>query len=288
MRNPFKKSIENESPAWNISVYTILTIVALVSLFPILNVVSKSFSTVGKEVVFLPQGITWFNWGYVLAESAFYRAFGVSVLVTLFGTLLSVGFMFMAAYPLSKKDLPFRKGFMMFFMVVMLFSGGIVPNFVVMTMLGLTNTPFALVIPSLVQVYNMILLKNNLEGVPAEIEESARIDGAGNMVILVQILLPICIPSIASVALFTAVTYWNNYFNALLYISPMAEELYPLAMYILNRIKTAADVDDMTVLNQKTYIDAAMIVISMLPIVCAYPFVLKFFVGGLTVGSVKG
>ena len=176
----------------------------------------------------------------------------------------------------------------MFFMVVMLFSGGIVPCFFVMKSLNLLNTPFALVLPSLVQVYNMILLKSNLEGIPAEIEESARIDGAGNMVILTQILLPICIPSIASVALFTAVTYWNNYFSSLIYLIN-AEEWYPLAMYILNRINTSADVlGDQKLYMQKEFIDAAMIVLSILPIVCVYPFVLKFFVGGLTVGSVKG
>ncbi|MBP3434587.1 MAG: carbohydrate ABC transporter permease, partial [Clostridia bacterium] len=105
---------------------------------------------------------------------------------------------------------------------------------------------------------------------------------------LVQILLPICVPSIASVTLFTAVTYWNNYFTSLIYLIN-AEQYYPLAMYILNRINTVPDVfGDQKLLMQKEYIDAAMIVLSMLPIVCIYPFVLKFFVGGLTVGSVKG
>ncbi len=287
-KNPFKKTIENEAPIWNIFVHVALAIIALTCLFPILNVVAKMFSTYGKAVTFLPIGLTWYNIGQVLGMSSFYRAFGMSVLVTVVGTTLSVSFMFMAAYPLSKKDLPFRKGFMMFFMIVMLFSGGMVPSFFVMKTLNLLNMPAALILPTLVQVYNLILLKNNLEGIPAEIEESARIDGAGNVVILVQILLPICVPSIASVTLFTAVTYWNNYFTSLIYLIN-AEQYYPLAMYILNRINTVPDVfGDQKLLMQKEYIDAAMIVLSMLPIVCIYPFVLKFFVGGLTVGSVKG
>lgn len=288
VKNPFKKTIENDAPVWNIVNYVILTLVALACFLPMLNVVSKSVSTFGKTVSLLPQGFTWYNVKYVLGTQSFYRAFLMSVFVTVGGTSLSVVFMFMAAYPLSKKDLPYRKGIMIFFMVVMLFSGGIVPNFFVMKTFNLLNTPFALILPTLVQVYNLILLKNNLEGIPAEIEESARIDGAGNGIILVKILLPICVPSIASVALFTAVTYWNNYFNALIYLIN-AEEYYPLAMYILNRINTEADVlGDQKLYMQKEYIDSAMIVISMLPIVCVYPFVLKFFVSGLTVGSVKG
>lgn len=288
IKNPFKKSIANESPIWTICIYVLLAIIAVASLTPILNVVAKTFSTFGKTVSIIPQGFTLYNVKYVLKSWSFYRAFFVSAGVTVCGTALSVAFMFMAAYPLSKKDLPLRQGFMIFFMIVMLFSGGIVPNFFVMKTFNLLNTPFALVLPTLVQVYNLILLKNNLEGVPAEIEESARIDGANNAVILVQILLPICVPSIASVALFTAVTYWNNYFNALIYLIN-AEEWYPLAMYILNRINTAPDVlGDQKLLMQKDYIDAAMIVISILPIVCVYPFVLKFFVSGVTAGSVKG
>lgn len=288
MRNPFKKSIENESPIWTVVIHTVLLLVALICLFPLLNIVAKMFSTYGKTVAFLPVGFTWYNIKQVLGTMSFYRAFGMSVFVTGVGTLLSVSFMFMAAYPLSKKDIPFRKGIMMFFMIVMLFSGGMVPSFFVMKSLNLINTPFVLILPTLVQVYNLILLKSNLEGIPAEIEESARIDGAGNIVVLVRILLPICVPSIASVALFTAVTYWNNYFTSLIYLIN-AEEYYPLAMYILNRINTSADVlGDQKLYMQKDYIDAAMIVLSMLPIVCVYPFVLKFFVGGLTVGSVKG
>ena len=288
-RNPFKKSLENEAPVWNIVNHILLAIIALVCLIPFLNIVSKAFSTYGKGVVaVLPQGFTGFNIKYALQNVEFYRAFFVSIGVTVVGTTLSVGFMFMAAFPLSKKDLPFRSGIMIFFMIVMLFSGGIVPNFFVMKTFGLLNTPFALVFPAVVQVYNMILLKNYLEGIPAEIEESAHIDGASNGRILVSILLPICVPSIASVALFTAVTYWNNYFNALIYLGG-AHEWHPLAMYVQNWINWAPPKDGNPVLrDQKAYIDAAMIVISILPIICVYPFVLKFFVGGLTVGSVKG
>ena len=268
--------------------YTILTIVALSCLLPFLNVVSKSFSTYGKTVMLLPQGFTWFNLGKVFTNIAYFRSFGISFIVTVGGTAMSVAFMFMAAYPLSKKDLPYRSGIMIYFMIVMLFSGGIVPNFFVMKMLGLLNTVWALILPALVQVYNLILLKNALEGVPEEIEESARIDGAGYARVLVSILFPVLIPTIASVGLFTAVSYWNNYSNALIYLIN-AESIYPLAMFILNRINSVPDIlGDQQLYHQKTYIDSAMVIISILPIVMVYPFVLKFFVRGLTVGSVKG
>lgn len=288
VKTPEKKLHKQEDVVFHVVNYILLAIIALACLVPFFNVIAKAFSEYGKTVVFWPQDFTWYNMKQVFTDVAYFRAFGISVLVMVLGTSLSVGIMFMAAYPLSKKDLPFRKGIMIFFMVVMLFSGGIVPNFFVMKMLGLLNNVAALILPSIVQVYNMILLKNNLEGIPAEIEESARIDGASNGRILVSILLPISLPSIASVALFTAVSYWNNYFSALIYLTS-AENLYPLAMYILNRINSVPDVlGDPILFRQKTYIDSAMIIISILPIVCVYPFVLKFFVSGLTVGSVKG
>lgn len=287
-KNPFKKSLENEAPIFNVVNYIILAILALICFVPFLNLIAKSFSTYGTVVSLLPVKITGDNVGYIFAQVGFYRSLLVSVLVTVAGTVLSVGIMFMAAYPLSKKDLPFRQGFMIFFTVVMLFSGGIIPNFVVMKLFGLLNTPFALIIPSIVQVYNMILLKSNLEAIPGEIEESAYIDGASHGRILVSILLPISLPSIASVSLFTAVTYWNNYFNALLYL-PVAKEMWPLALYILESVNAPINQVNPTFKDfAKDNINSAMILVSILPIVCVYPFVLKFFVGGLTVGSVKG
>ena len=283
-----KKDRRRKVSSLAVANYALLTLIAVICIVPFFNVISKSFSTYGKTILLLPKGRTFYNYKQVFSTFAFFRAFFVSVGVTITGTILSVAVMFMAAYPLSKKDLPFRGAIMVFFTIVMLFSGGIIPNFFVVKTLGLLNTPFALVLPSVVQVYNMILLKSGLEAIPAEIEESARIDGAGNGRILASILLPISVPSIASVGLFTAVSYWNNYFQALIYLIN-AEKYYPLALYILNRINTAPDIlGDQKLYQQKEFIDSAMIILSILPIVCVYPFVLKFFVRGLTVGSVKG
>ena len=257
-----KKDRRRKVSSLAVANYALLTLIAVICIVPFFNVISKSFSTYGKTILLLPKGRTFYNYKQVFSTFAFFRAFFVSV--------------------------PFRGAIMVFFTIVMLFSGGIIPNFFVVKTLGILNTPFALVLPSVVQVYNMILLKSGLEGIPAEIEESARIDGAGNGRILASILLPISVPSIASVGLFTAVSYWNNYFQALIYLIN-AEKYYPLALYILNRINTAPDIlGDQKLYQQKEFIDSAMIILSILPIVCVYPFVLKFFVRGLTVGSVKG
>ena len=268
--------------------YALLVLIILLCLLPFVNVIAKAFSTNGRTVSLLPVGAPIYNFKYVFTTWPYFRAFFVSVAITVVGTALSVGVMFAAAFALSKQDLLFRKGIMIFFIIIMLFSGGIVPNFFVMRTLGLLNTPFALIFPSVVQVYNLILLKNFLEGVPKEIEESAYIDGARNFQVMTFILFPIAMPAVASVALFTAVTFWNNYFAALIYL-PNADQFWPLAMYILNYINSTPDVlGDQMLFQQKAYIEMAMIIVSILPILAIYPFVSKFFVKGVTVGSVKG
>lgn len=283
-----KSSSIKENKAFRIVNYILLTLVILLCLLPFVNVIAKSFSTYGKTVSLVPMDFTFYNYGFIFTNWPYFRAFFVSVGVTVFGTVLSVAVMFSAAYALSKPSFPLRKAIMVFFIIVMLFSGGIVPNFFVMKILGLLNTPFALVFPSVVQVFNLILLKNYLEGVPREIEESAQIDGGTNLKIMIFICFPIALPSIASVALFTAVTYWNNYFASLIYL-PNASQWWSLAMFMLNYSNTTPDVlGDQKLLLQKNYIEAAMIIVSIIPILAIYPFVTKYFVKGVTVGSVKG
>ena len=152
----------------------------------------------------------------------------------------------------------------------------------------LAHSPLALILPSVVQVYNLILIKSYLEGLPPELEESAKIDGANNLQIMFKVLLPVSLPCVASVSLFTAVTFWNNYTSALIYLGT-EEKWYPLSLYILNYIQSEPDALNPTLENiQKANIESAMIVVSILPILIIYPFVLKFFTKGVTVGSVKG
>ena len=277
-----------ENRLFNIINTIALTIISIICFIPFLNVLSVALSTAGNDINFTPKGFTWYNFQYVFSDTGFWRAMGVSFLVVVCGTLLSVTVMFAAAYALSKPNFPARRGIMVFFIIVMIFSGGMVPNYLVVSTLGLTKTPLALILPSVVQVYNLILIKSYLEGLPLELEESASIDGANNLQIMFKILLPMSMPCVASVSLFTAVTLWNNYTSALLYLGT-EEKWYPLSLYILNYIQLPPDTLSVAMKDlQKDNIEAAMIVVSIIPILLVYPLVLKYFTKGVTVGAVKG
>ena len=266
----------------------LLVVISLVSFLPFLNVISVALSTAGNQVNFWPKGFELFNFKHVFADTGFWRALGVSFFVVVVGTALSVMVMFSAAYALSKKDFPCRKGLMVFFIITMIFSGGMIPNYIVVRELGLTGTPWALILPSVVQTYNLILIRSYLEGLPPELEESAGIDGANSLQIMFRVLLPVSMPCVASVSLFTAVTFWNNYTSALLYLGT-EEKWYPLSLYILNYIQTRPDVLDTSMAAvQKANIESAMIIVSIIPILLVYPLVLKYFTKGVTVGAVKG
>ena len=283
-----KKNKIRENTLFNIINVALLVVISFICFMPFLNVVSSALSTAGFDINFTPKGTTGFNFLYVFTDVGFWRALGVSFFVVVVGTALSVMVMFSAAYALSKKDFPCRKGIMVFFIITMVFSGGMVPNYIVVRELGLTGSPWALILPSVVQVYNLILIKNYLEGLPQELEESAGIDGANSLQVMFRILLPVSMPCVASVSLFTAVTFWNNYTSALLYLGT-SEKWYPLSLYILNYIQTPPDVLDTSMAAiQKGNIEAAMIVVSIIPILLVYPFVLKYFTKGVTVGAVKG
>lgn len=289
--NVKKKKVKyriHDSTAFHIINVIVLVVTAFICILPFLNVLATAFSTAGQQINFWPKGFTWFNVKEVLTDGGFWRALGVSLMVTVVGTSLSVLIMYAAAYALSKPDFPMRRGIMIFFVIVMIFSGGMVPNYIVVNALGLTRSPWALILPSVVQVYNMILIKSYLEGLPKELEESAKIDGANSLQIMFRVLIPASTPCVASVSMFTAVTFWNNYTSALLYLGT-EEKWYPLSLYILNYIQSDPDVLNPTLANiQKANIEAAMIIFSILPILLIYPLVLKYFTKGVTVGSVKG
>lgn len=278
----------NENPTFHVVNTVILILTAFICILPFFNVLATALSTAGHDINFLPKGFTWYNFQYIFTDVGFWRALGVSLMVTVGGTVLSVLTMYAAAYALSKPDFPFRRGIMIFFIITMVFSAGMVPNYILVRTLGLTESPWALILPSVVQVYNLILIKSYLEGVPKELEESAKIDGANSLQTMFKVMIPVSMPCVASVSMFTAVSFWNNYTSALLYLGT-EEKWYPLSLYILNYIQSAPDVLNQTAETiQKANIESAMVIVSILPILLAYPFVLKFFTKGVTVGSVKG
>jgi len=213
------------------------------------------------------------------------------VLVTVLGSLLSMLATIFTAYPLSKPHLKGRKQILLMYIFVMLFSGGLVPNYLLMRNLRLLNTIWVLIFPGLIGVSNMLIVKNFFEGLPESLEEAARLDGATNFGVLFKILLPIAVPVIATVSLFYAVGYWNSFFNAMMYISKPS--LKPLQLYLYELIKESqkplADMGGNDGINlSPESIQAATIIASTVPILVVYPFLQKYFVKGMVVGSVKG
>ena len=208
----------------------VLIIIGALMLFPFLNMAAKSFSSENAiltgKVLFWPVGFQTGTYKYVMRQAQFWNSFKVSVLITLMGTAGAMIISCLTAYPLSKTWLYGRKPLLLLFVFTMLFGGGMVPSYLLMRSLGLINTIWVLFVPAMLSVYNMILLKNFFEDIPESIEESAELDGAGSLRILVSIVLPMSLPAIATIGLFYAVGFWDNYMSGLLYITK--PELKPL------------------------------------------------------------
>jgi len=268
-------------------VYVILFLWAAVTLYPPLNILAKAFS--GYEANVAGRVVSTFR--KVVGSKDFLNSFMISVEITVMGTIVSVLVSSMAAYALSRKRLHGRTKFTVLFVFTMMFGGGLIPNYILIKGLGLLNTRMALFLPNAISVYNMLILKSSFESIPPSLEESAKIDGAKNIDIFFRIMLPVSIPTIAAVSLFLAVGYWNEYWSALMYITK--DELKPLQLYLydvisyytsdsLNRADTA-----MLATDSPEGIKAVTIVAATLPIILVYPFIQKFFVKGVMIGSVK-
>lgn len=258
--------------------------------FPILNVISLSIvdGVYNTQVVFFPvwEGLTLQQFEWVLTNANFLAALKNSILYTVVATIGSNVLMAMTAYPLSKEDCPFKGPVMIFFIITMLFSAGIVPTFVWLRTLNLYNNIWCLILLSLNNVFNMLLYKTNFEVIPSEIEEAAMIDGASSLTLFYRIVIPMTLPVIASCVFFMIVSTWNSYGSAILFISDTDQ--MPLAQF-LYRLVTATEQsqDNYLVLNSEN-INAATIIISVIPILCVYPFIMNYMKSGLTIGSVKG
>lgn len=277
--------------------FCILMLIAVLMLFPFLNTIAKSFSsnnaiTTGK-VILAPVDFQLGTYRYVMNQSQFWSSLKVSLTITVLGTIGALFFTCLTAYPLSKTWLVGRKKFILFFVFTMLFSGGMVPHYLLMRSLGLINTIWVLFVPGMISVYNVILLKNFFEDIPEAVEESAQLDGAGNIRTLVSIVLPMSLPALATIGLFYAVGFWDNYMTGLLYITK--PDFRPLQTYLYQIVTEALNVDQSLTMDALENISlnteairAATIVLACVPIMLVYPFLQKYFVKGMRVGSVKG
>ena len=275
----------------------VLILIGALMLFPFLNMAAKSFSSENAiltgKVLFWPVGFQTGTYKYVMRQAQFWNSFKVSVMITLMGTAGAMIISCLTAYPLSKTWLYGRKPLLLLFVFTMLFGGGMVPSYLLMRSLGLINTIWVLFVPAMLSVYNMILLKNFFEDIPESIEESAELDGAGSLRILVSIVLPMSLPAIATIGLFYAVGFWDNYMSGLLYITK--PELKPLQQYLYEIVTESINVDETLSMDAQENaalntdaIRSATIMLACVPIMCVYPFLQKYFVKGMRVGSVKG
>lgn len=276
----------------------ILTALALLCLLPFLNVLALSFSdkiaAASGVVTFWPVNFTLDAYKYVIEQEAFWRSFLISIERVVLGGGLGIFLTVLCAYPLSKSSQVFkmRTVYVWYFFITMLFSGGLIPGYVVISALHLKNTIWALVLPGAVSAYNILLMLNFYRQLPHELEEAAFIDGAGHFRTWFNVYLPCSVPSIATISLFTIVGQWNAWFDGLIYNTKT--ELYPLQSYlqtIVTRLDfqnmSAEELQRLSALNQRSLI-AAQMVIAIVPILLLYPFLQKYFVTGMVLGSVKG
>ncbi|MFC4596715.1 carbohydrate ABC transporter permease [Cohnella hongkongensis] len=278
------------------AVYVILTGSGILCLFPFLNVLAKSLSAnwaiLSGKVGLLPVAFTMENVMFVLRDRLFQNAFLISVFVTVVGTLGAVLFTAVSAYPLSKKHLPGIKFVLLLYIFTMLFNGGLVPTYLLIKNLHLMDSLASLILPALINVFNLLLMKNYYESLPESLEESAKLDGASNLRIVLSIVIPISAPVFATISLFYAVYFWSNWFHPMLYLNDPS--LKPLQLYLRDIILQASDEN---LLNQD--IDAllnlspegirnATIIVSTIPILLVYPMLQKYFIKGILIGSVKG
>lgn len=272
----------------------ILSLLAFSMILPFINLLAVSLSSQVEissgRVSFWPRGFTDTAYRFVLQESLFWSGMKVSLFVTIVGTVLAMIVTTMAAYPLSRKTFRERKFFMILFIITMVFSGGLVPSYLLVLFLGLRDNIWALILPGLVSTYNMLLIKNYFETLPEEILESAKIDGANEFQIFINIVLPLSLPTMATVALFYAVGFWNAYFGGVLYISTPSKQ--PLQTYLrgllaLSYIPIHDLPPEIAERLSTDSIRAATVFSATVPILILYPFLQKYFVKGLVVGSDK-
>lgn len=284
--------------------YIIMTIMGLLCLLPCLHVFSKSISS-GEKVItgsvyFWPVAVQFNMIRYILIETDFFVCLKNTLIVTVIGTAVSMFTTITTAYPLSKPSFRGRKFFIMCYVFSMVFFGGMVPAYMVVNTLGLLDTYAALILPFAIVQFNMFVVKSYFESLPESIEEAARIDGASDVQTLVLIVLPMSVPIIATVSLLYAITYWNNYFHAMMYTSSASMKTLQVFLYDLinngqevleNLFGSAFGSSVGVVKDSDMTIDgmvAAAVTLSLIPIVAAYPFVQRYMVKGITIGSVKG
>ncbi|WP_141500219.1 carbohydrate ABC transporter permease [Paenibacillus luteus] len=280
--------------AWQSTVYFILIVLSLLCLLPFLYVVAVSLTpeseVLRRGIVIIPESFTFAAYKEVFVSNGIGQAYKITLFRTIVGTALNVFFTVIAAYPLSKKYLPGRSTFLLFIVFTMMFSGGLIPTYLLIRSLGMLNSPWVLIVPHLISAFNLVIIKGFFEQLPAEIEESARVDGASELQSLWKIILPLSMPVLATISLFYAVGHWNSYFDAIVYINDA--NLMPLQVVLRNILLNIANQSAESMANTGTVsqfaVQMAAVVVTTVPILIVYPFMQKHFTKGMLMGSIKG
>ena len=293
-----KKNSGYDSMLFNMVGYVLVTAVAVACLVPFLLVLSGSFTS-NEAVVkygynFIPK-----EWSLKAYEVLFnvptviLNSYLVTIIITLAGTTISLFLTSMTAFVLHRKDFKYRNGFSFFFFFTTLFSGGLVPWYMLMLKLGMRNSIFALIVPGLFSVFNIIIMRTFFTTLPDAISESGKMDGANDFVIYYRLYMPMALPGLATIGLFIALGYWNEWYNAMLFITN--EKLVPLQYQLYKVMNTAAMAAKVAQLTGRMpssvpseTIKLAMVCVTVGPIIFLFPYIQRYFILGLTIGSVKG
>lgn len=270
----------------------------IITLYPVLNTVAISFNdgidAVRGGIYLWPRKFTMKNYNTVLGQQNIVTGAYISVLRTIIGTVLALVTNALLAYVVSRKRFLFKAQLSLFWVITMYVNGGMIPVLLLYKTLGLTNTFWVYVIPGMISAFNMLVMRTYMNGLPDALEESAQIDGAGDFIIFAKIISPLCKPVYATVALFVAVGQWNSWFDTMLYNRMKGEYTtlqYELMKLLSSVMQQSGSATSMNTVNASTVtpvsVRAAATVVTMLPIICLYPFLQRYFVAGLTIGGVK-
>jgi len=273
--------------------YCFMVLFSISVLLPFWTVImdSLSGSALKSGARLWPEEFTFNAYKSVLSQKTLLVNYSNTLYRTIFGTILCIATTFFAAYPLSKKNMPFNRLLTYLILFTMYFSGGLIPQYILYKNIGLMDSRLVLILPGMFNAYYILVMRNFISEIPAELEESAFLDGANDFVIAVKVYLPLLLPIFATITLWSAVALWNEWFTAMIYIQTQSKQVMQVLLRrMLIEAQLAALYDDGTTVVQQTEdaIKAVTIIITILPIVCTYPFAQKYFIQGLTTGAVKG
>ncbi|MGO4544068.1 carbohydrate ABC transporter permease [Paenibacillus sp. 2TAB23] len=284
------KSLDDK--IFNGVVYVILGLCGLAAILPMLYVVSVSVTPFGEVLrnggfILFPSEITFSAYKTLLTESNIPKAFQITVLITVIGTAVNLILTGLMAYPLSRKNLPARKFFLLMIVFTLLFSGGLIPTYLVVKSMGLLDSIWAMILPNAVWSFNVLIMKSFFEGLPEELFESARMDGAKEFRILLQIVTPLSIPVLLTVGLFYLVGHWNEFFQAIFYVTDRT--LFPLQVIVREILmQSQQPLENAENIMPTQTMQMASVMIASLPVIVIYPFLQKHFTKGMLLGSIKG